>query len=229
MQKLIDHYGYERYLEIGVHRGKTFFSISCKNKIAVDPAFKISPGTLFRSLRSDPGNFRNRYYLMTSDKFFEKKIPNFSTDKFPDLVFIDGLHTFAASLRDVMNSLKYIKPQGSIVLHDCFPPNAAAATPAISLKKAAGMNIPGWTGTWCGDVWKTIVYLKKKYGNVLIIDVLDDDMGLGIVRLNNNYKKVDQELDVQLFSSVNEMTYEDLQENPQSLINLCEFHENLRV
>lgn len=182
LQYLIDKFGYKNYLEIGVHKGKTFLPIVCRNKIAVDPAFRIYPQQLIKAIFENKVNLRNRYYQMTSDKFFEKKLPHFNPKNYPDLVFVDGLHTFKASLNDVLHALYYLKPGGTIVLHDCFPPNVAAATPANSLAEAAKKNIEGWTGTWCGDVWKTIVYLKKDFSEDLEVNVLNSDMGLGIAR-----------------------------------------------
>lgn len=229
LQNLVDKNGYEKFLEIGTHKGKTLLPLRCKFKTAVDPAFRISPSFFLKHLYQNPGNLRNRYFMMTSNKFFKQKKSYLMKKGNMDLIFIDGLHTFEASLKDVLNSLSYLDPKGAVVLHDCFPPSEAAATPAISLKEAAGMNIPGWTGTWCGDVWKTIVYLKKRYRKALNITVVNADMGLGIVRLNNDLNKGDTNLDIELFSKVNVMSYEDLQKNPQYLVNLCEIHEYPRV
>ena len=225
LQDLVDQNEYKKFLEIGTHKGKTLLPLRCKYKTAVDPAFRISPSFFLKHLYQNPDNLRNRYFMMTSDQFFDQKKSYLKKKGKLDLIFIDGLHTFEASLKDVLNSLPLLAPKGAIVLHDCFPPSEAAATPATSLKEAAGMNIPDWTGTWCGDVWKTIVYLKKRYRDALNINVVNADMGLGIVRINNNHDKVDKNLDMELFSNVNAMSYEDLQKNPQSLINLSEFHE----
>ncbi|MCM4161413.1 class I SAM-dependent methyltransferase [Antarcticibacterium flavum] len=225
LQDLVDQNKYENFLEIGSHKGKTLLPLRCKFKTAVDPAFRISPSFFLKHLYQNPDNLRNRYFMMTSDQFFDQKKSYLKKKGNMHLIFIDGLHTFEASLNDVLNSLYWLDPKGAIVLHDCFPPSEAAATPATSLKEAAGMNIPDWSGTWCGDVWKTIAYLKKRYGEALNINVVNADMGLGIVRLNNNQNKIDKDLDRGLFSKINAMSYVDLQKNPQSLINLCEFHE----
>lgn len=165
---------------------------------------------------------------MTSERFFRKKLSGFKIENYPDLVFIDGLHTFKASLEDVLNSLKYLKSGGSIVLHDCFPPTKAAATPARSLAEAANKEVEGWKGTWCGDVWKTIVYLKMRYPATLDIYVLNADMGLGVVRLKGN-DVLEKNIEPKLFSKVDSMSYKDLVENPESLINLCELHQYSKI
>ncbi len=224
LQDLVYRNGYERFLEIGTHKGKTFLPLKCKYKIAVDPSFRFSIPFFLKQLYRNPNNLQNHYFRMTSDKFFSKKSSYLDNTGKLDLIFIDGLHTFEASLKDVLNSLQYLDSKGTIVLHDCFPPSKASATPANSLKEAAKMNIPDWTGAWCGDVWKTIAYLKKKYENSLKINVLNSDLGLAIIR----YKELidfDKNFDQDLFSSINQKSYEELQEDPKALIGLFELKD----
>lgn len=224
LQDLINLHGYEMFLEIGTHKGKTFLPLKCKYKIAVDPSFRIPIPFFLKQLIINPANFRNRYFSMTSDAFFAKKTRYLEKKYNPDLIFIDGLHTFEASLKDVLNSLKYLNSKGTIVLHDCFPPSKASATPAKSLKEAAKMDIPDWTGAWCGDVWKTMAYLKKKYDKDLEIQVLNVDLGLGIIRLKEN-RIIDRNLDPILFDSINQKSFEELQEDPEALIGLFELKD----
>lgn len=89
---------------------------------------------------------------MTSNAFFDKKSSYLKKNGPLDLIFFDGLHPFKASFKDVLNTLKYLNLKGTLVLHDCYPPIKASATPAVSLKEAAKMNIPDWKGSFCGDV-----------------------------------------------------------------------------
>ena len=63
---------------------------------------------------------------MTSDEFFAKASLPFRFD----VVFIDGLHTYEQSRKDAENALGVIVEGGVIIMHDCNPPNAAAAQPA---------------------------------------------------------------------------------------------------
>ena len=223
LQYLIDNFGYENYLEIGVHKGKTFLPIICRKKIAVDPAFRIHPGFLIKAIFENRINLRNRYYQMSSDVFFSKKLPKFKVKDHPDLVLIDGLHTFRASLNDVLQALDYLRADGTIILHDCFPPNKAAATPAQSLAEAASMNVEGWTGTWCGDVWKTIVYLKEDFPKDLEVKVLNSDMGLGIVRKISDKKEFD--IDESLVNKISQLQYDYLQVKPEDRIGLTEVND----
>jgi hypothetical protein len=74
-----------------------------------------------------------------------------------EVVFIDGLHTWAQAYRDCVNSLKYLTPDGVILVHDCLPRNegqamvAGSPAEAAELTEAAGIPFD-WA--WTGDVWK---------------------------------------------------------------------------
>src|SRR5262245_53675449 len=84
------------YLEIGCESNAMFNSVPALHKVGVDPA---SGGTERK----------------TSDEFFEA-----NTDLF-DVVFIDGLHTYEQARRDVINSIKCLKEDGWVALHDMLP------------------------------------------------------------------------------------------------------------
>jgi Methyltransferase domain len=182
IQKIIDKKKALRYLEIGVNNGDNFFPIEVTKKIAVDPSFAFSPE---RKLEWDAKNSCNaaaEYISATSDDFFAQAGATASFD----VVFIDGLHTYEQSLQDVLNSLEKLNDNGVIVMHDCKPPHLGAACPAKSLKEAEDMQnndetkTPGWTGEWCGDVWKTICHLRSHRKDLKVF-VLDCDYGLGII------------------------------------------------
>lgn len=219
LQELIVDHGYQNFLEIGTHKGKTFLPLECKNKTAVDPNFKISIPFVLKWLFKKPENFRNRYFNMTSDAFFERKTTYLEKSGKLDLVFIDGLHTFEASLTDVLNSLKYLNPKGTIVLHDCFPPTKASATPAGSLKEAANMNISDWKGSWCGDVWKTIVYLKELYKTELDVFVINTDLGLGVIR-NKSLNPAELKIDEIFYNAISSYDFDYLIRDPEETIGL---------
>lgn len=224
IQKLIDDKKYSTYLEIGIHRGTSFFPLRCQNKIAVDPYMKVSwKGKIYRIIQN-PFNLGNKYFEITSDEFFESNAANIFKKTNLDIVFIDGLHTFEASLKDVLNSLKYLNNNGTIIMHDCYPPHKAAAIPAASFPDAKRKNVNGWTGQWCGDVWKTVVYLKEKYSYNLDVCVLNADFGLGIIKVNTP-KESALEIDIDLFQKVNSLEYETVFSNPQEAIGLTEIQE----
>ena len=219
IQTIILKYNFKTYLEIGCKTGNSFLPIVCKNKIAVDPIFKIGIKKKLKWLYLNPTNLRNEYFEETSDSFFENR-QLFLQKKNPiDVVFIDGMHTFENSLKDVINSLKFINKKGWIVMHDCFPPNKAASTPSKNPELLSSENIPKWTGEWCGDVWKTIVYLRHFLMTFLKFLLLIVIMVLESINLKKDLpKKIKINLDY--FNRINELTFEDLMENPEDKIGL---------
>jgi len=215
IQKIIDRKKARTYLEIGVRAGDAFLKIKARNKYGVDPCFAISPWKKFRYYFKNPYNVFNRYFAVTSDVFFVREKVLLSRQGL-DVVFIDGLHTFEQSLKDVLNSLSYLNPNGVIVLHDCNPTSAAAAMPARSFEEIATLNPPGFTGIWNGDVWKTIVYLRATRKDLNVF-VLDCDFGLGIVTKAQAENTLGYSAE-----TVRNLSYEDLSKNRQTMLNLKE-------
>lgn len=153
---LINYYGFEDYLEIGVCNPKECFDkIICENKDGVDPGieFPLNPVK----------------YRMTSDEFFN----SISITKKWDIIFIDGLHTSNQVLCDIENSLKHLKNDGFVILHDVNPPNIWMQRENYSID---GINHP-----WNGTVWKAFYYLRAKR-NDLAMCCIDADWGVGIIR-----------------------------------------------
>ena len=52
---------------------------------------------------------------MTSDEFFKKNRQNF------DIIFLDGLHTYEQTIKDIDNGLRFLNTSGVILVHDCLP------------------------------------------------------------------------------------------------------------
>ncbi len=116
------------YLEIGVSHGGAFRRISADEKIAVDPAFKLSA----RSRRLADAKARaTHYFETTGDTFFANETA-FLAQHGIDVALIDGLHSYRQVVRDVENTLRYLRDDGVIVLHDCNPANASIACPVAS-------------------------------------------------------------------------------------------------
>ena len=85
------------YLEIGVSRGDAFRRITADEKIAVDPAFKLSA----RSRRRLAGAKARatHYFETTSDAFFANETA-FLEQRGIDVALIDGLHTYGQVIRE---------------------------------------------------------------------------------------------------------------------------------
>lgn len=198
------------YLEIGVKRGENFFPIRAGRKIAVDPVFAFSLRERIRWMYKNPSNLTARYYQVTSDEYFSTA----GRSRKLDVVFIDGLHTYRQSLKDVLNALNVLNEGGVIVMHDCNPPHKAAAFPSETPEEAAASNVPGWTGEWCGDVWKTVCHLRSARKDLRVF-VLNCDYGLGVITRGRSE-------DALAFSTeqVEKMTYDDLAENRERILGL---------
>ena len=179
IQQIIDELKFEDYLEIGCDRNENFSNINIKNKIGVDP---IRGGTL----------------RMTSDEFFK------NNKLFFDLIFLDGLHTYEQTIKDIYNSLNHLKKNGLIVIHDCLP------------KKIWNQIVPRMYGHWNGDVWKAIVHART-YENADTYTCIADH-GLGIVfnRKNRNLLKLSN-------SNFKKLKFSDYYNNHQNFMNPIEY------
>jgi hypothetical protein len=197
-------------LEIGVRYGDNFYPIKARHKIAVDPNFEFSKRERVKWAFKNPYNIAAKYYKLRSESYFANTKNTYPTD----VVFIDGLHTYQQTLIDVNNSLSNLNENGVIVMHDCNPPHETAAYPADSFDHAASLNLPGWTGEWCGDVWKTILHMRSSRKDLRIF-VLNCDYGLGIItrgEADNCLTLSEHDID--------KMTYDEFSRNRNSLLNL---------
>lgn len=213
IQQLINLTSTQYYLEIGVNRGACFLNIKAPHKTAVDPNFIISLFKKLKYLFKNFKNINNHYFEVTSDDFFQEQKQWLQTYS-PKVVFIDGLHTYEQSLKDVLNVLEATNDNAMIVMHDCNPLTEAAAYPAKSIFQAQEDKPAGWDGTWNGDVWKTMVYLRSMRKDLNSF-VLNTDHGLGIV-----YKGIPENTLDFSKEAIDKLTYKDLEKNRLELLNL---------
>ena len=150
---LIQKFNFKNYLEIGVQYPQSNFDkIEIESKTGVEP-YPIT-------------ELHDTIIKATSDEFFAELKDN---EKW-DIIFIDGLHTREQCLADILNSLKHLSPNGTILVHDCLPTAEYQTTHEDNGRE------------WTGDVWKSIVDIKEKNG--LDVSTIDTDWGIGCIRLN---------------------------------------------
>lgn len=197
------------YLEIGVERGFAFRLFAADEKIAVDPAFKLWARN--RKL-ADAKARVTHYFEMTSDAFFASQTALLE-QRGIDVALIDGLHTYEQALRDIENTLRYLRDDGIIVVHDCNPARASIATPAQSYSEFRTQN-HWWDFFWSGDVWKAIVHLRSTRDD-LQITVLKCDFGVGLIRKGVPESRLS-------FSAeqIAALSYADLAADRENLLNL---------
>ncbi len=214
IQSLIDKKRAKTYLETGFGYGDCFFNISAPLKIVVEPSFVIFKKRVIKCyFKNLSKNIFNRYYKMDSDEFFSNKAASIFKNGI-DIAFLDGLHTYEQSLKDVLNILGYLGKGGIIVLHDCNPISESRAYPAVSYERAKNSNLPGWDGYWSGDVWKTIVYLRSMRKDLNIF-VLDIDMGLGIISKGTQAEGLRYTAE-----EIRQLSYNALANNRKEILNL---------
>lgn len=85
-----------------------------------------------------------------------------------DLVFIDPFHTYESSLRDIVFGLQLVKPNGTILIHDCSPPHPACAVPEF------------FYGEWCGVTYAAYLDVVL-FAEGAQYATVDSDYGCGII------------------------------------------------
>jgi len=203
LQTIIDRLGARRYLEIGVQSGDTLFPLRVRKKLAVDPRFLITTRAKLDWVRWNFCNIFNSYYEMTSDMFFSKH-GGALAQRGLDVVFVDGLHTYEQSLKDVENSLRYLSVNGVIVMDDCNPPSEGAAAPS----KAPDQMV------WTGDVWKTVAFLRSTRADLNVV-TLDCVYGIGIVVRGTPETRL-----AYMPHQISSLTYTDLDADRERILNL---------
>ncbi len=118
-----------------------------------------------------PPSPRHRIFRQTSDAFFAANDLAALFDGAPvELALIDGMHHFEFALRDFMNLERYSAPDGTILVHDCYPIDAVTS---------ARERV---TDFWSGDVWRLVLALRKWRPELAIHTVAVPPTGLAVVR-----------------------------------------------
>jgi hypothetical protein len=192
INSFIQKYGYKTYLEIGVNTssqpGYNWDSIHIDLKHGVDPEPKV-----------------HATFPVPSDDFFAQHI----TMKY-DIVFVDGLHIFEQAYRDIVNSLKNLNENGTIVVHDCNP---------VSEKSQSREHT---AGIWQGDVWKAILKLRTENPE-LSIYTIDSDFGCAVIR------KGSQEVFKSSVPEAEMYTYPFLVKNRKEILKLISVREFKKI
>lgn len=173
------------YLEIGCASNALFHAVPAIEKVGVDP---LSGGTV----------------RDTSDNFFAANRETF------DVIFVDGLHTYAQVRRDIVNALGVLRDGGWIAFHDVLPSSWTE------------QNVPNISrGAWTGDVWKAAFELAAT--PELEFKIVAVDHGVGVLR-----KKATRQADVADLSGVLEKQgftyfYDNMKNLP--IVNFASFCE----
>jgi hypothetical protein len=198
----------DNYLEIGVRDPKkNFVKINCKNKYSVDPGVEFE---------ENPVDFK-----MTSDIFFEQlnngQLKEIDKNIKFDVIFIDGLHISSQVEKDIQNSLKFIKDNGFIILHDCNPPSEYHQRENYDFKNSpAG---PFWNGT----TWKA--FYKFRHQLDLFSICFDSDWGVGVISKTKtiSFNNIEGKIKNEYYE------FSLLEKNRNQYLNLQQFEEWKKV
>ena len=130
----------ERYLEVGILKGKNLLQVDAKYKVGID----IAPKLIARQ--------NIKIYKGASDEVFNSE--NFKKEKPFDLIFIDAFHEYNQVVRDIKNALKFLNPKGIIVCHDVYPFDN------LDLPNLTDKQPPNPLSAWTGDVWKAVFHVR---------------------------------------------------------------------
>lgn len=136
----------KRYLEIGIQAGVNFDAINIPFKVGVEPF---------------PTRHQENVLEMYSDQFFKQ---DYSNEDY-DLVFIDGLHTYEQTRKDLYNALDRLNEGGIIVMHDALP-----------------HNIEYTSMSWCGTSYKAIMEAAQL--DHLVVKTWENDHGCAVIIKN---------------------------------------------
>ncbi len=138
----------QRYLQIGVGLGETFFAVEAAAKTAVDTGFHFDVD----ARRTGDESF----FSDGSDAFFRR----YDGEPF-DIIYLDGVHTYEQTSRDFLNSLN-LSHEGTIWLFDDTLPNDAdAALPdqGECYRRRAAAGNPD--ASWMGNTYQTILLIGR--------------------------------------------------------------------
>lgn len=153
IQPIADLYPHAQYLEIGVCDGMTFHAVEAARKVAVDVEFRFD----LDAARAAVAGSQVDFHQMPSDSFFA---PAVIGDARFDLIFVDGLHTFDQTLRDLLNAMSVLRPGGTIVVDDVLPSSYAASLPSYAESTALKGVMGNRTNHWMGDVYRLVFFIR---------------------------------------------------------------------
>jgi predicted O-methyltransferase YrrM len=153
VQALLDLFERPRYLEVGVETGQTFHTVQAARKVAVDPVFKFD----MAAAEADPANPTSAYHQVESDVYFADLL---AEDERFDVVFLDGLHTFDQTLKDLLAAMTCLADDGVILIDDVMPDTYAASLPDRERTLRYHALMPN-TGTWMGDVYRLVFFIDQ--------------------------------------------------------------------
>lgn len=188
---LVQKYQAQTYLELNVHQKKTFSLVAAPVKVMACPlaqqaegkaqaenatVLPLAPDAFFQQLATPGSAVRAA---------LEKQVPSLLFD----IIFINGEHSFAVSLRDFTNSLAYAHENTVFVLNATVPNSPYSALPdkkrALAYSRAAGLA----GAAWHGDVFKTVFAIHDLFPQYSYCTLAEESTQTFIWRADDTRKR----------------------------------------
>ncbi|MDQ4051228.1 MAG: class I SAM-dependent methyltransferase [Actinomycetota bacterium] len=194
VRRLLSSYADPRYLEVGVFRGVTFDRVEAATKVAVDPNFQFDP--------TDPARARPgvSYHPVTSDEYFGSIV---EPGELFDVIFLDGLHTVEQTLRDLLNALAHLQPQGVILVDDVRPPTYIASLRSHQRFAKVRAKIGAQENQWMGDVYR-LMYFIDTFCQQLTYRTISNNHGQAVI-----WRKRRPSVTERTLTEVGQLTFEE--------------------
>lgn len=170
--------GRTAYLEVGVQYGRTLEDVASHVRWAVDPMPLFDPAAVPDGVT---------LFTATSDEFFHELD---EATRF-DVIFLDGLHEFRQTYRDIVNASAHLSPGGLIVVDDVVPRDRFAAisdqSEALAARRRAGLK----DAHWQGDVYKAVAALHRYHPEVGLRTVVGSGNAQSFLRLPADARAMD--------------------------------------
>jgi hypothetical protein len=148
-------------LEIGIYHGQSLALHRPPTVVVgIDPQPMVLP----------PLQTETHIFAQTSDDFFaSRRLEGLLGAQPLSVAFIDGLHLFEQSLRDFINVEAHCGPHSTILIHDTVPLDE------VTQRREQE------TQFHTGDVWRTILCLKKHRPDLDLVTIATPPTGLTVV------------------------------------------------
>jgi len=154
VQSFLDLFECPAFLEIAAFQSDTFDRAAAHIKVLVDQ------NSVYEATNRIE-NWQNIIvFHLTSDQYFYEN--THEQTKF-DVIYIDGLHTFEQTLRDLLNSIARLNPNGVIIIDDIIPNSYVASLPDLALVSRLWTQMGMQDVSWMGDVFKLVFLIQSSF------------------------------------------------------------------
>jgi predicted O-methyltransferase YrrM len=155
--------GCSSYLEIGVSEGGTLMALEIPERVGVDPAFKFN-------WQQYDGRDGMELHACNSDEFFAS-LPR---ERRFDLIFVDGLHAYEQTYRDILNALRHSHDRTVILIDDTIPSDVFSTLRSQQACIEARKMCTGVVdANWHGDTFKVLPLLTVFHPDLRLVSLGD--------------------------------------------------------